>query len=610
MGFQAIKNIHADGDFDIWWPTNNAKISDTQAFKVMLKDKNVTDYDMTWSVDGGQLNPMYDSSTDYPHKEATVDVKSWTWKGSGPYKITFKAADKTGKALGESSVDIYTPDAKLGPVEVRTSSSESSILSTASQALGVPTASASDKTDKTITVWWPTIDAVLSGTHPLKAAVDTLDVEKYDMYWQVDRGQLNPMQTAYSDAPHKEASVNFDSWNWNSAGAYTITFVAKQGDAIIASRDIPVKRNISGQVAISDASVSTNSLVRSLSPKKAPASIPVAQTLQTTTVSQAAPVPQAVTVSSPAPAPAAVVSEPEVLPSGVQSSNNPLSGVKFFINPNSNAKRTADEWRNARPADATQMDKIANSPEAIWLGGWNSDVQKDVSNKIGAAKSQGAVPVFIAYNIPNRDCGSYSAGGVSNADSYRSWIGKIAAGLGGGKAVVILEPDALTLTDCLGEKDRKERYGMLSEAITTLKNAGAVVYLDAGHSNWVGVDDISARLNSAGISKADGFALNTSNFQTTQSNTDYGMKVSAKVGGKHFVIDTARNGQGPNGSEWCNPAGRGLGVRSTTNTGNSLVDGFLWLKNPGESDGNCNGGPSAGVWWPEYALGLAQRSAF
>jgi endoglucanase len=33
---------------------------------------------------------------------------------------------------------------------------------------------------------------------------------------------------------------------------------------------------------------------------------------------------------------------------------------------------------------------------------------------------------------------------------------------------------------------------------------------------------------------------------------------------------------------------------------------LLWIKRPGESDGTCNGGPSSGKWWPEYALGLAQ----
>ena len=43
-------------------------------------------------------------------------------------------------------------------------------------------------------------------------------------------------------------------------------------------------------------------------------------------------------------------------------------------------------------------------------------------------------------------------------------------------------------------------------------------------------------------------------------------------------------------------------------TGYAHVDAFLWVKNPGESDGTANGGPVAGQWWAEYALGLAERA--
>ncbi|MYV59291.1 endoglucanase, partial [Streptomyces sp. SID4931] len=47
------------------------------------------------------------------------------------------------------------------------------------------------------------------------------------------------------------------------------------------------------------------------------------------------------------------------------------------------------------------------------------------------------------------------------------------------------------------------------------------------------------------------------------------------------------------------------GEAPTTQTGDELVDAYLWIKRPGESDGDCKGGPKAGDWWPEYALGLA-----
>ena len=41
--------------------------------------------------------------------------------------------------------------------------------------------------------------------------------------------------------------------------------------------------------------------------------------------------------------------------------------------------------------------------------------------------------------------------------------------------------------------------------------------------------------------------------------------------------------------------------------GEPLVDGFLWLKRPGESDGEClRGEPKAGVFWLEQALEYAK----
>ena len=50
-----------------------------------------------------------------------------------------------------------------------------------------------------------------------------------------------------------------------------------------------------------------------------------------------------------------------------------------------------------------------------------------------------------------------------------------------------------------------------------------------------------------------------------------------------------------------------LGRDPTTDTGQGLVDAFLWVKEPGTSDGTCRGGPAAGQWRPQYALELARN---
>jgi endoglucanase len=141
------------------------------------------------------------------------------------------------------------------------------------------------------------------------------------------------------------------------------------------------------------------------------------------------------------------------------------------------------------------------------------------------------------------------------------------------------------------------------------------IYLDAGHSAWVPAPEMARRLRAAGIERIRGFALNVSNYRATEELLAYGREISHRVGGKRFIIDTSRNGNGPpaglepsDAGNWCNPDGRALGAPPTTETGDPLCDAFFWIKAPGESDGTCNRGPSAGAWWPQRALELARNA--
>ncbi len=295
--------------------------------------------------------------------------------------------------------------------------------------------------------------------------------------------------------------------------------------------------------------------------------------------------------------------------SAPSNSANPFAGQKLYVNPGSNARKTADEWRATRPDDAQQMDKIAARSQARWFNEWVGDIYTAVTGAMSAAESQGALPVLVAYNIPDRDCGGLSGGGGATAEGYRTWITAFANAIGGRKAAVILEPDALANMGCLSTAGQESRVDLIRYAIQALKGKGAAVYLDAGHPAWHSPSEMARRLNLADIRNADGFALNVSNFVATSLNIAYGEQISALVGGKHFVIDTGRNGLGATAdNQWCNPSGRALGMAPTASAGRALADAYLWIKPPGESDGACNGAPAAGRWWPEYALDLARRS--
>lgn len=220
------------------------------------------------------------------------------------------------------------------------------------------------------------------------------------------------------------------------------------------------------------------------------------------------------------------------------------------------------------------------------------------------------------------------------------------------------------------------RYDQLRGAVAML---GALprarVYLDGTGSSWLAPGEIASRLIRADVDKVAGFFLNVSNFESNARVVPYARWVSDCIalvteGGldaracpsqfsaepfeqpgnrrridnaydrlfaerglkrapgaqKHALIDTSRNGRGswnpPAGryrdaEVWCNPPGRGLGRRPTMSTAEPYVDGFLWIKVPGESDGECLRGtagpndpergvkaPAAGQWFAGQAREL------
>ena len=292
----------------------------------------------------------------------------------------------------------------------------------------------------------------------------------------------------------------------------------------------------------------------------------------------------------------------------LQGSANPLAGKRLYVDPNSAAKRQAETLRRSRPQDAELLAQIADRPVAKWLGGWVNDIGREVDAAVSTITRTGSLPVFVAYNIPGRDCGLYSAGGANGSNAYRAWMRSFADGLKGRQSIVILEPDALPGMDCLNQAGQQERLALMRDAVQVLKAQRASVYIDAGNAKWKSASEMAKRLQQVDIASADGFSLNVSNYMSSAANIAYGEQLSKLVGGKHFIIDTSRNGAGT-ASDWCNPRGQALGVAPTTNTGHPLVDAYLWIKQPGESDGTCQGGPKAGAWWTDIALELSRAAS-
>ena len=330
---------------------------------------------------------------------------------------------------------------------------------------------------------------------------------------------------------------------------------------------------------------------------------PVTTTSTTTTTTSTT------TTTKPVTTTTTTTTKPVTTTTTTTTTSGPASGL--YVNPNTSGA----QWVAANGSDSRAgviASRITSQAQALWVtnGANPSTSASSTASYVNAANSAGKIPQVVLYAIPNRDCGGASAGGASDLTAYATWVQAVANSLGKSTVYVLLEPDGLALQTCLSASDATARDNAISAAVSTIKsaNSNAKVYLDAGHSAWNSASVAAQRLTAAGVTKADGFFSNVSNFQTTSNEISFGQSVLAALGNPsnlHQVIDTSRNGTGPGSGNWCDdtlPSTRRLGNNPSPNTGTSSVDAFLWVKLPGEADG-CS--YTAGSFQPANAYSLA-----
>jgi cellulose 1,4-beta-cellobiosidase len=258
----------------------------------------------------------------------------------------------------------------------------------------------------------------------------------------------------------------------------------------------------------------------------------------------------------------------------------------------------------------------------------------DLPNRDCAARASNG-EICCKKNVDG-SCNYLSTECSSGLKQYKSYIDNIAARLAKYPSVpvaLVLEPDSLPnlvtnlgMSSC-GSAGTQSAYkdGILY-AVEKLGQR-ATLYLDAGHGGWLGWDNnrlaFKSLLDTLGVvPKIRGFATNVAGYQPlgqgcrqvgwclggshpadaccadacnlvqqwnpANNEVNYVLALSQSFPNARFIIDTGRSGipnARTNCANWCNPRATGFGKLPTNKTSNSLIDAYLWIKVPGESDG-------------------------
>ena len=232
------------------------------------------------------------------------------------------------------------------------------------------------------------------------------------------------------------------------------------------------------------------------------------------------------------------------------SGSNPLAGMRWGIYTGPANNSVYPVYQQAGARNKRLLAKIALRPLMFSFGVWNpnnqisSDVQQFIANSTaGGPGVLSQVAVFRMNPWEGQACpnGSWSA---SDQASYRSWINNFATGIGSSRVALVLQPD-LAFAACAPTHVPLELVNFAARRFSALPHT--TVYIDGGVHYWPSFNQAVWMLEQAGIGYVRGFALNTTEYDSTGAELEYGARLdqalaSAGFTNKHFVINTAENG--------------------------------------------------------------------
>ncbi|KIJ47919.1 glycoside hydrolase family 6 protein [Sphaerobolus stellatus SS14] len=344
---------------------------------------------------------------------------------------------------------------------------------------------------------------------------------------------------------------------------------------------------------------------------------------------------------------------------------NPFVGYTTFLIPEYVSEVQAAVANISDATTAASAAKVAEIPVFFWM-----DVAAKVptlGTYLAAANAAGGKQLVqaVIYDLPDRDCAAESSAGeftIANggAADYMAYIDAIAAQVQqypNVRVVFVVEPDGLAnlVTNLSVEKcaNAQTTYiQLVSYAISKLQFPNVFLYLDAGHSGWLGwpanitpaAQLFAQVLKGAGSgATVRGLATDVSNYnllrgtedpaQSPNPNYDEELYINALAPlltqngfPAHFIVDPVLvllTSVPPKVTGATSRVPVSALVHPPTLA--TLIDSIVWVKPPGESDGTSNSSaarydthcgqsdaaqpaPEAGTWFQSYFVTLVQNA--
>ncbi|GAB9472482.1 Endoglucanase a [Globisporangium polare] len=252
------------------------------------------------------------------------------------------------------------------------------------------------------------------------------------------------------------------------------------------------------------------------------------------------------------------------------------------------------------PESASAIAELEQHSIATWYSDRNGDYVATAKQLVTTCPASSRLSVVV-YGLPNKDCEARSSAAgstVTNSEDYKRFIQSLVEIVGDRKALYVLEPDAVGLLakvgGCGAQAGYRENLLLAIELLSA--NPNAEIYLDVGY--WtLAYPESTARVaqvvkDLAAVGRVKGITLNTSNFRNSAEMSELcsNFQVSIGTNALNCIVDTSRNYNGSPSTEWCNVRIAGIGSPPSSITGFSNLDYFMWIKPPGESDGQCDTG--------------------